>query len=103
MTLVRLIFACACVGIAAAHADDAPTLLRKYDCYSCHADTAPKTGPACVDVASKYRGDAKAAAKIATVIKKGKQGGRPWHMPPHPEISDAQARTMARYILSLKN
>ncbi len=28
--------------------------------------------------------------------------GGPWHMPPHPEVSAAQARVMADYILSLR-
>jgi len=26
----------------------------------------------------------------------------PWRMPPHPEVSQADAREMVRYILSLK-
>lgn len=29
-------------------------------------------------------------------------GEGPWHMPPHPEVSDADARRMVRYILSLQ-
>lgn len=95
--------ACACLGIGAARAEDVQALLRKYDCYICHSDSTPKTGPAFADVASKYRGDPKAAAKLAAIVNKGHHGGGPWHMPPHPEISDAQARTMVRYILSLKN
>jgi cytochrome c551/c552 len=34
--------------------------------------------------------------------EKGSHGNGPWHMPPHPEVSDADAKAMVRYILSLK-
>jgi cytochrome c551/c552 len=32
----------------------------------------------------------------------GAHSGGPWHMPPHPEVSKADAVTMARYILAIK-
>ena len=38
---------------------------------------------------------------VASILRTGARGGGPWHMPPHPEISDADARRMARYILAL--
>lgn len=87
-------------GLTRAQAPQA--LLHEYKCYICHADNETKTGPAYVDVAAKYRGNRKAVAAVAAVVKKGSNDGGPWHMPPHPEVSDADARTMARYILSLK-
>ena len=87
-------------GIARAEAPRA--LLQQYKCYICQTDTETKAGPAYVDVAAKYRGVPQAEARVAAVVRKGLQGGGPWHMPPHPEISAADARTMARYILSLK-
>ena len=91
------------LGIGAVHAEDAPALLQKYKCYLCHADNEPKAGPAYVDVATAYRGDPKAPATLVALIKKGAHGAGPWHMPPHPEVSDPEARKMVRYILSLKN
>jgi len=39
--------------------------------------------------------------RIANDIRAGIRGGGPWHMPPHPEVSPEEARTMARYIMSL--
>ena len=90
-------------GVGAVHAEDAPALLQKYKCYICHADNEPKAGPAYVDVATAYRGNPKAAATLVALIKKGAHAAGPWHMPPHPEVSDAEARKIARYILSLKN
>ena len=86
-------------GVARAEAPQA--LLQQYKCYICHADTEAKAGPAYVDVAAKYRHVPQAEAKVTAVVRKGLKGGGPWHMPPHPEISAADARTMARYILSL--
>ena len=37
----------------------------------------------------------------AREIRGGIKGGSPWHMPPHPEVPASQARTIARYIMSL--
>jgi cytochrome c len=87
------------VDVAAAQ--DPEVLLRQYKCYICHSDHEPKTGPAYVDVAAKYRDNPRAVSIVAGVVRKGVHGGGPWHMPPHPELSDADARKMARYILSL--
>lgn len=87
-------------GIADAQGPQA--LLQQYKCYTCHADRETKTGPAYVDIASKYRGKAGAVELVAAVVRKGAHGRSPWHMPPHPEVSDADARKLARYILSLK-
>ena len=103
MKVMHIVAAAAFTTIGAAHAADAPALLTKYKCYICHADTEAKAGPAYVDVAAVYRGQPQATASVIAIIKKGAHGGGPWHMPPHPEVTDAEARAMARYILSLKN
>jgi cytochrome c len=80
----------------------ATALLHEYKCYICHSDNEAKAGPAYVDVAAKYRNRPNAVATVAAVVRKGAHGGGPWHMPPHPEVSSADARTIANYILSLK-
>jgi len=100
---LMLLAAAVVLSIGAAHAADAPALLTKYKCYICHADREAKTGPAYVDVATSLRGHPNATAAVVAIIKKGAHGDGPWHMPPHPEVSDAEASVMARYILSLKN
>ena len=98
----------ACLGLVAAtfatgvaEAQTPQALLEQYRCYICHDDAETRTGPAYADVAAKYRHDPKAVAVLAALLRKGIVGDGPWHMPPHPEISDAGARTIARYILSL--
>ena len=78
-----------------------PPSLNHYRCYICHSDREPLVGPAFEDIAKLYRGKADAVAKIASDIRAGIRGGGPWHMPPHPEVSPAEARAMARYIMSL--
>jgi cytochrome c len=100
MKLAGLILVVAMSAAGAVQAQ-APQLLQKYKCYFCHADNEPKTGPAFVDVAAKYRGNAQANAILAATVRKGTHGNGPWHMPPHPEVSQADAKQMVRYILSL--
>jgi cytochrome c len=85
------------VGVATAQAPEA--LLERYKCDACHADKETKTGPAYADIAVKYRGNPHAVTIVGAVLRSGAHGG-PWHMPPHPEVSDADATRMARYILS---
>lgn len=82
-------------------ASDAQRLLGKYKCYICHADREAKAGPAYADVAAYFRDRPNAVSTIAREILRGRRGGGPWHMPPHPEVSAEEARTMARYIMSL--
>jgi cytochrome c len=88
------------VGVVRAQAPE--VLLNQYKCYICHSNDETKTGPAYVDVAAKYAGNPHAVAIVAAVVRKGAHSGGPWHMPPHPEISEANAKKMARYILSLE-
>ena len=80
---------------------DAQTLLTHYKCYICHADRETKAGPAYVDVAARLRGNPDAVSVIALEIRRGLRRGGPWHMPPHPEVSMSEARTIGRYIMSL--
>lgn len=97
-----LIVASSAPALAQAQGQSPQALLHEYRCYICHADSDAKAGPAYVDVAVKYRGRPDAVARVVATIKRGSHGGGPWHMPPHPEVSDAEAKVMARYILSLK-
>jgi cytochrome c len=99
--LVALAALALVAGLAQGDEPRAVELARAHKCYVCHANDETLVGPAFADVATAYRGDPDAAAKIATFIRRGGSSGGPWHMPPHPEISPADATTIARYILSL--
>jgi cytochrome c551/c552 len=103
MKLAFVVATFAAFGVTgAAQAAEAPALLDKYKCSICHGDTEAKAGPAYVDVAAALRCKPNAEASVVAIIKKGAHGGGPWRMPPHPEVSDAEAKAMARYILSRK-
>ena len=90
-----------------AHGDAArgAQVFRRPDlnCLSCHAVDKKVVGPSYKDVAKKYAADAGAADKLATKIKKGGSGvWGPIPMPPASMLSDAEAATLAKYVLSLK-
>lgn len=78
-------------------------LAKKSNCLACHAIDKKVVGPAWKDVAAKYRGDAGAEARMMDKIAKG--GSGVWGvmvMPPSPQVSEADRRTLARFVLSLK-
>jgi cytochrome c len=54
-------------------------------------------GPAYGAIAKRYAGQADAAAKLATKIREGGNG-----MTPHPDLTEAQRATIAKWILSQK-
>lgn len=82
---------------------DALALAKKNGCLVCHAVDKKVVGPAWKDVANKYRGDAGAEARMMDKIAKG--GSGVWGsiaMPPNPRLSEADRRTLAKFVLSLK-
>lgn len=86
---------------AAASADQA--LAQKNACMSCHGVDKKIVGPAYKDVAKKYAGDKTAEAKLLAKVKAGGKGV--WGeipMPPNPQVSDADAKKIIAWILSLK-
>lgn len=89
----------ASAGSAFASAD----MLKKYNCVTCHANDKKLVGPAYKDVAAKYASDAGAAEKLAKKIKAGGVGvWGPIPMPANPAVSDADALTLAKYVLTIK-
>lgn len=78
-------------------------LISQSDCVACHKVDVKVLGPAYKDVASKYPNNAATINQLVDKIKKG--GSGVWGavpMSPHPALSDADAKAMVRYILSLK-
>ena len=82
------------------HAQSPQSLLQQNNCY-CATRIAKQDGPRLRRCGGEYRGKPDAIEAVAATVRKGAHGGGAWHMPPHPEISRADAMTMARYILSL--
>ena len=80
-----------------------PALLKKYNCTACHAPAAKLVGPAYTEVAKKYAGQADAVQYLTGKIKAGGKGvWGPIPMPAHPQVSDADAKSLATYILTIK-
>lgn len=78
-------------------------LVSASDCTSCHKEKEKLVGPAYTAVAQKYPATEANVAMLATKIIKGGAGN--WGaipMTPHPGVSEADAREMVKYILSLK-
>lgn len=74
-------------------------LAKKNACMACHAVDKKVVGPAYQDVAKKYAG--KSADELARSIKAGGSGKwGPVPMPAQAALSDADARTLAAWILS---
>lgn len=77
-------------------------LAQKHACTACHAVDTKLVGPAYADVAKKYKGQKNAEATLIANIKKG--GSGKWGtvpMPAQTTLSDADAKTLAKWILSI--
>lgn len=96
--LALLVAASALAGSAQA----SQALAEKQGCTACHQVDKKVIGPAYIDVAKKYKGDAQAAATLSAKVKKGGAGvWGPIPMPPNDKVSEADARTLVDWVLSL--
>ena len=80
-----------------------PDLAKAKNCFSCHAIGTKLIGPAYKDVAAKYAGQKDAEDKLTKKVMKGGTGV--WGtmvMPANPQVSEAEARTLVKWILSQK-
>lgn len=79
-------------------------IVAKSDCATCHMIEEKNVGPAWRDVANKYAGQDTAVRYLAKKIIEG--GAGVWGTTPmaaHPTFTMAEAETVARYVLLLKN
>ena len=99
-TTLQLMVAAAAVA-AALPAQANLALAQNNACTACHAVDKKLIGPAYQDVAKKYAGQKDAATQLAESIRKGgsgKWGNIP--MPAQPALSEADAKTLAEWVLS---
>lgn len=78
-------------------------LAQKKNCMACHALDKKLVGPAYKEVAAKYAGDKDAVAKLSAKVIKGGSGS--WGqvpMPANPQVSEAEAKQLVTWILSVK-
>lgn len=94
-------FVIACMAAAPAWAN--PELAHKKNCMACHAVGQKVIGPAYKDVAAKYAGRPDAVAMLSQKVMKGGTGV--WGvavMPANPQVSEAEAKQLVQWILTLK-
>ena len=100
-TLPVLIAAATALLASPAWAD--AQLANKKNCLACHQVDKKLVGPAYKDVATKYAGDKEAADKLAQKIMKGGSGvWGPVPMPANPQVSEAEAKQLAAWVLLQK-
>jgi len=78
-------------------------LAQAKNCMACHAVDKKLVGPPYKDIAAKYKGDGAAVDRLAVKIMKGGMGV--WGaipMPANPQVSDAEAKKLAQWVLSAK-
>lgn len=97
--------AAAAMALAAAPAAASPELAAKAGCAVCHAPDNPLMGPSWQAIATKYKGQANAAAQLADKVRKGSTGT--WGklpMPPTPadKASDADLKTLVSWVLKTR-
>jgi cytochrome c len=101
--IVSMIAAAGFMVAGSAMAADMPDLAKKSGCIACHAIDHKLVGPAWMDVAKKYKGEKGASAKLFTKVAKGGTGT--WGkvpMPPNsPKVSDADIKSLVKFILGL--
>lgn len=86
-------------GAAMANAD----LAKSKNCMACHSVDNKVVGPAYKDVAKKYAGQKDAENKLVQKVLKG--GSGVWGavpMPANTQVTEAEAHTLVKWILSLK-
>jgi cytochrome c551/c552 len=75
-------------------------LAKSTGCTACHGLSQKLVGPAFRDIGGRYAGDAGAAERLAQRVRQGSTGA--WgtvSMPPQPQLSDADAQALVRWIL----
>ena len=87
--------------MAPALADQA--LATAKNCMACHAVDKKLVGPSYKDVAAKYAGQKDAVDKLAVKIVKGGSGvWGPVPMPANTQVSEAEAKKLAAWVMATK-
>ncbi len=78
--------------------------ISRSNCTGCHDFNSSSAGPSFAAISSRYAGKSTEVALLADHIRSGSHGS--WgagRMPPHPDMSAAQATAIARWIVSSGN
>ncbi len=103
MKFLPVVFGAALVALSSSPAMASMDLAKAKNCTACHAVDKKLVGPSYKDIAAKYAADKEAVAKLSAKIIKGGVGS--WGqipMPANPQVSQADAETLAKWVMSIK-
>src|SRR5262245_54184836 len=98
MRALILLLPVACGFLLAQQPNEAERLIQGADCVGCHAVDRQIVGPGYAAIAQRYAGQSDAADKLSARIRDGGNG-----MTPHPNLNDAQRKTIVDWILTQKS
>lgn len=90
----------AAAAVPATSGKDVKSLLAANGCMACHALDQKVVGPGFAEVAARYKGKESVAAVAAHIRQGGSGKWGPVPMPPFSQLSEADAASLARYVLS---
>ena len=77
-------------------------LAKAKNCMACHSVGKAVVGPAFKDVSAKYANKPVENALVQKVMKGGSGAWGTVPMPANPQVNEAEARALVKWILSLK-
>ncbi len=99
MKFVHILIGASVLACAPAFASS--QLATQKACLACHAVDKKLVGPSYQDVAKKYAGQKDAVVVLTKAIKTGGSGKYgPVPMPPQAALSEADAKTLAAWVLA---
>ena len=99
----RALFALAALAAVSAPALADTALATAKNCMACHAVDKKLVGPSYKEVATKYAGQKDATDKLAVKIMKGGSGvWGPVPMPANAQVTEADAKALAAWVLAQK-
>jgi cytochrome c len=99
----RALFALVALAAVSAPALADQALAAAKNCMACHAVDKKLVGPSYKEVAIKYAGQKDAVDRLAAKILKGGSGvWGPVPMPANAQVSEAEAKKLAAWVLTQK-
>jgi cytochrome c len=94
-------------ALAASPAAASVALAQQKNCMTCHTVARKVVGPSFKDIAAKYANQPDATAKLTQKVLKGGSGAwgavfMPAMKDANPAVSEAEARTLVQWIMTLK-
>lgn len=88
------------LAVPVAHAADGEAIARSNNCMACHGMTDRRMmAPSFSEIAARYKGKPVETA-LAEKIRRGGSGEwGPMAMPAHPQLTDADARAIVKWVL----